>query len=151
MEYEDFEGVAVKSEIEQNPKGRRMRSARVQGHFQTMDVSPQQKARQPVRECTRTLNHGCGSSSNGSCRDDLALGARSDASTQQITGPPLRLRGRPLLMAAIRHDLVIHVHTTAASGPSRSLEQLLVLCLFSSMDDRSGSAIPSTGTPYFRR
>ena len=89
-----------------------------------------------MRECTRTLNHGCGSSSNGSCRDDLALGARSDASTQQITGPPLRLRGRPLLMAAIRHDLVIHVHTTTASGPSRSLEQLLVLCLFSSMADR---------------
>ena len=118
-----------------------MRSARVQAHFQSMDVSPQQKARQPVRECTRTLNHGCGSSSNGSCRDDLALGARSDASTKQITGPPLRLRGRPLLMAAIRHDLVIHVHTTAASGPPRSLEQSLVLCLFSSMADRSGHPI----------
>ena len=51
-------------------------------------------ARQPVRECKGTLNHGCGSSSNGSCQDVRALGARSDDSAQLIKGSPLRLRGR---------------------------------------------------------
>ena len=66
------------------------------------------------------------------------------AQTQTATRGPLRLRGRLLLTAAIRHDL----HTTTAKGPSRSLERTLVLCLFSTMADRSvcGSALPSSDT-----
>ena len=70
------------------------------------------------------------------------------AQTQTARRSPLRLRGRLLLTAAIWHDLTMDVHTTTAKGPSRSLERMLVLCLFSSVADRSvcGSAIPSWNT-----
>ena len=43
---------------------------------------------------------------------------------------PLRLRGRLLLVAFIRHVLSIDEHTTTAKGPSRGLERMLVLCFF---------------------
>ena len=98
-------------------------------------------------------------SSNGSCRSHRA--PRSStlvshqvshcgiAQAQSATRGPLRLRGRLLLMAVIRHDLSIDEHTTTAEGPSRSPERMLVLYLFSSVADRSdrGSAVPSQGLP----
>ena len=79
-------------------------------------------ARQPVRECTRTLNH-----------DSADHGVSTTAA------------GLSVWYGTIRHVSTFGVLTTAASGPSRSLEHSLVLCLFSLMADRSdrGSANPS--------
>ena len=93
-------------------------------------------------------------SSNGSCLDRRAprsstlvshkMGPCGSPHTQPSTRIPLRLRGCLLLVAFVQHDRSMDEHTTTASGPLWSLEQLLVLCLFSSMEERSWLRHPFT-------
>ena len=75
----------------------------------------------------------------------------SSAQTLTPTRGPPRLRGPSIAYGCYSarplHQCAHHYGERAVA------ERVLVLCLFSSMADTSdrGSAIPSTGTPFFRR
>ena len=119
-----------------------------------------------MRECKRTLNHGCESSSNDSPASArvhphfkswiwvlikwLLQGCPRTRSTTRAHdsachGFATTAAGPSSCHVTIRHDSPFGLLTTSASGPWRSLEHMLVL--FSLMADRSDrvSLLPQVG------